>query len=428
MSIRATRINDLPRDVLGQIFSYLDLRSLGRTARVCRDWREAQRIDWIWQTLCRSTLDLPTTPQGGWRWECRVLHRWRTMDAEEMRFTHTTEFIMDRRRLPFPASVRCNFVTLGDNGAFEVTLPDSARPLLYLVRDLTNQTENKLVNLEQYGCEGVAASALCEKVWTILDAKGNLFQFDIETGVCLLNGLAGLSPQGGLTCVHSNDHEIIVVDTNRVQIWDLQKCEYVQAFELPLKPAIGAITSTQNYVFCFAMDMETKFCSLFAINKKDPSSKISIFGDEYSSLPQFFRCVAYGSFCSVLIPGEEVWVYEDRPDGQLLKARTISLQDPHRNWSFAGIQMYHNWVCVRNWDRFRVFDVRTGTEINTVRCLPMLSNFDIEVQLNAQMMLVRWDDDFPAIMRREGAQRKIYSLYDFSKPVRQPSSGWCSVM
>ena len=66
-----TQLLDIGDDAIGQVFSHLDARSLGRVGRVCRLFDRISRDDFLWMNLCGVAgftppeSELPT--QGHWK-------------------------------------------------------------------------------------------------------------------------------------------------------------------------------------------------------------------------------------------------------------------------------------------------------------------------------------------------------------------------
>jgi hypothetical protein len=408
---------DLPRHVLGSIFSCLDPQSLSRAAQVCRTWNEAQGADWVWQNVARSILDFPTTPQCSWKGQCQTLHSWKAGKATEVLLSTSPRFFKQDD----------DFVILEDNTAVEVVRTRCSRPVLYSVRNLANGQELGQIDPAKEGCErpfGVD-SALYGTTWVILDANGKIFQFDIRTGTCINKFRGDFRPgMTDMSSIYCNDHEIVTTVENWVQIWDLQQRGLSQTFQISEDQRIFRTRSTQNFVLCSVSQSESFF--ILAINKKDPSVRIRTEGEvDPVSLE------SNGTHCSFLTREGELHVYEDTPDAQFRLVRTHRIHEaPCKR--FEAVQMYRNWVCVRKDDVLRIFDVRTGAEIATLKKEDWRTK-GLLFRINAQMLLVcRMPGDLDPV------QEKSYILYDFAGRIRrlptedirlQQTSSWkCPVM
>jgi hypothetical protein len=392
MSINAA---NLPKEVLGYVFSYLDLQSLGRAAQVCQGWNVAQKTDWLWHNLCRSILDLPTTSQSSWKEQYQILLRWRNWEAEE-----------EPLSTPSKAGSRFEFFTfLKDDTVLEVVRPDPSKPSLYSVRNLRNHEEVRQIDLESHGCGQILDAAVCESTWTILDANGKIFQFNVGTGMCI-NQFSGDPIQDGRSCnIYCNDHEIVSNVGNRVQIWDLQQRRLRQTFEIAEDQEIWRLCSTTHFALCFCAIQETGSTFVLAVNKYDPSLQTRT---EERVEPCSFQ--SYGAYCSFLTEEGQLHVYEDTPDAQfrLVRAHAIQMAPSQQQ---GVVQMYRNWVCVSKDDVVEIFDVRTGATIASRN--PNWGTI-ARVQINAQAVLFY---HFPR--GTHSVESSGCSLYDFRRRIQQ---------
>jgi hypothetical protein len=401
-------VGDLPQEVLGYVFSYLSPKDLGRAAQVCRGWNSTSKLEWVWQHVARSVLDLSEPSQGSWKEQCQILLRWKAWEPQEVPLPVPT-----KKYGPEEFSV-----LLEDSSALEVVRPDSSRQSLFSVRNLFNHKELRQINVQQYGCADIFWGAAHGTIWTIRDINGKIFQFDIKTGGCV-NQFSGEAVQNGnSSALYGNDHEIVASVQNRVQIWDLQQRRLSQTFmvgEGQENWDVSEICSTPNFVLCLARHLGS--VSIFVVNKKDPSIQARIkigFGFK----PHSFK--SSGSYCSLLI-GRELRVYEDTPDSQFRLVGSHCVLESPAPWNGA-VQMYRNWACVHKGDSFCIFDVRDGKEVVSLK-----KDWGLKVrfQVNAQALLVFHMFGTPS---GRFTSTKL-SLYDFSRKVQPlPSSGWCSVM
>ncbi len=406
---------------LGEIFSYLEPKDLGRVSQVCRNWNAALKLDCVWQSVARSILDLPKPSNVSWKEQCQILHRWKTGNV---------------RVVPLPVFSYGGICFFDDNSAFEMVVLDLSRPNTYLVRDLFSLEELSRIDLAQYGIAcypsvlgaslkySFGASAIHGSVWTILCKDGGIFQFDLKTGACINQFPAevGQVPHMGRErAICSNDHEIITSVSNRVKIRNLQEPQRIQTFDVEEGQGINRLFSTPHFVVCVAYkkgDRKGAYIA-FAVNKKNPTirTRIELKRGSYMNL----ACQNQGSYCSFPMSNggvPEVCIYEDTPDEQFRLARTFSIKGSLEGSSLSDVmRMYGNWLCVSKVGVFLLFDVRNGREILSFKVdSPYRSLF----QLDAQGILAY---DLFCL----GKQDRRF--YDFSGRVRQlPLSTWCTVM
>ena len=404
----SAEVGGLPQCVLGYIFSYLPPKDLSCAAQVCRDWNSTTKLPWVCQSVARSILDLSEPCNGSWEEQLLILRRWKTWKPQEF-------------SLPLPLrkyGMEEFCVLLEDTTALEVVRPDSSRQSLFSVRNLFNHEELRQIDVQQCGCADIFWGALYGTIWTIRDINGKIFQFDIKTGDCINRFDGEAVQEGSSSSIYADDQEIIASVQNRVQIWDLQQRRLSQAFTIGGAQEnwdIWRICSTPNFILCLAKTPGSLF--LFAINKKDPSiqTKMEV---GFCAEPHTFK--SSGSYCSLLVGGD-LHVYEDSSDAQFRLVRTHCIQQSLSPWC-GMTQMYKNWVCVHKGDAFRVFNVRDGQEVVSLK-----KDWGLEVrfQVNAQALVVFHMFGTPS---GRFTSTKL-CLYDFSGKVQQlPSKGPCSVM
>ena len=417
MSINA---ETLSQHVLGEIFSYLSPKDLGRVAQVCRSWNASLKLDWIWQNVAQSILDLPEPTNGSWKEQCQILHRWKTLKAQEVSFSYRSGSQDARSLMRLDKNEFA--VLLDDNTAIEVVRPDPSRSSLFSVRNLFSHEEFCQIDMEQYGFVGTYMQlAVYNDVLTARDKNGTIFQFDVTTGACINQFDGGLARTGQIGVIHSNGHEIIECDLNRVQIWDLQQPGICQTFEIEEGQEIFQVRSTPNFVVCIAYQAPLQAlspCSIFAVNKKDPTIQTRISLEEGSPMNVLGRdYLSYGAnFTFLRQNGTELHIYEDTPDAQFQLVKVVHIRGNPRYES--TMRMYRNWVCVYNDGAFRIYDVRNGRKISSIK----IDWGDYcTFKLGAQGMLVS------SMFYDEHNRRDTF--YDFSGKVQQlPSSRWCTVM
>jgi len=341
MNINAATLSQY---VLGDIFSYLNPGELGRVAQVCRSWNATLKLDWIWQKVAQSILDLPEPTNGSWKEQCQLLHRWKTWKAQEVPFSYCSgsEYARGLMRLDSNEFA----LLLDDNTAIEVVRPDFSRPSLFSVRSLFSHEEFSQIDMEQHGFVGTYLKlAVYKEVLTARDMNGTIFQFDITTGECINKFCGGLVQTGQIGSIHSNDHEIIECDLNRVQIWDLQQPGPSQTFEIEKGQEIFRIRSTPNFVVCMAYQAPLHACStfsIFAVNKKNPAIQTRIILEEGSLMNSLRKdYLSYGSnFTFLRHNGSQLHIYEDTPDAQFQLVTVLHIEGNPK--SEHKVKMYRN--------------------------------------------------------------------------------------
>jgi hypothetical protein len=397
----------LPQDILGSIFSHLNPQDLSRAAQVCRSWRAAQELNWVWQNVTGSILDLSTPLQSSWKEQCRVLCRWKAgRPKESIHFPMElpvlfSQIIYDRR---------ADFTVPDDSSGFELIQLDPRSPSVFSMRNLADEKELRKIDLKRYDCGPIADSALYGTTWTIVDMRGKIFQIDIATAACVNKFSVDIEPDRPLT-IHSNDREIVATVGNKVFVWDLQQRRLAHSFEVVDILDILRIRSTQNFVLCFARTA-TNDCAV-AVNKMDPSVQIRI---EVPFEPLTLE--TNGSYYSFLTRGGDLHVYRDTPDAQLKVVVNLHISDVPGQ-GFGTVQMYRNWVGVNKEGEFHLFDVRTGAEMGS---LPGRLKVGESFRFNAEVLVVRHIRSYldPAFHTR---QNKSYSLYDFGRRVQSIPTG-----
>ena len=353
---------ELPSLVLSVIFSYLDLPSLGRAAQTCRSWNIAQKTDSLWKNLCLPILDLQTPLQASWKEQYRILHRWKTGNFKEISLPTILKILPESG----------DFTVLEDGTAIGVIPLDWTTPFLYSVRNLVSGEELKTIDVTCWGCGQIVDSELQGTIWTIVDERARIFQFDVCRGACI-NRFRGDFELGRSLHLHCSDQEIVVAAGNRVQIWDAQQRTLRHAFEVVAIQEISVARITPNYIICFCKSWLKGSEFILAVNKQDPSRQIKI--EANVELYSLESCGAYFAF---LAKGGELHVYEDSFDAQIKLKRILRVVDEPTPWP-GSVQMYRNWVAVSKNEIFRVFDVRTGYEVS----LPVKEK-GYEFRINAQ--------------------------------------------
>lgn len=404
MSVDAT---GLSQDVLGHIFSFLDSEDLCRAAQVCRGWNTTSKLEWVWQNIACSILDLSEPSQGSWKKQCQILQRlkaWKPQNVVSMGNGFHDEL--------GPAEFR---VFLEDNTVFEVTRHSLSSIFLFSVRNLTTKEKPRQFDVRQYGCAEIFQGSVHGTAWTIRDRSGKILQFDIGRGECINQFVGEAVPDGTSFALHSNALEIIASVQNRVQIWDLEQRRLVQTIAIDEGWKIWGLCSTPNFVLCLAS--QSRSPALFAVNRKDPSIQTRL-DLEAGYSPQSFKCC--GSYCAMLTAGgRDLLVYEDSSDARFRLRRTIRIQGSASD-NLGTVQMYKNWACVRQDNGFYIFDVRNGRQIVSRN----LDRAVVGLQVNAQALFVhRIFRDIDGVKRAS-----TLSLSDFRERVQATSSsGACSV-
>ena len=398
-------VSDLSQPVLGYIFSFLDTKDLCRAAQVCKGWNTTSKLEWVWQNVACSILDLSEPSQGSWKKQCQVLQRlkaWKPQDVVPVgEGFHNTLHLAEFRFF------------LEDNAVFEVTRQGLSR---FSVCNVTTGENLRQFDVEQYGCAEIFQGSVHGTAWTIRDRNGKILQFDIGRDECINQFVGEAVPDGASSALHSNAHEIIASVQNRVQIWDLEQRRLVQTIAIDEGWEIGELCSTPNFVLCLAS--QSRSPALFAVNRKDPSIQTRLDLEAGYSLKSFKCC---GSYCAMLTAGgRDLLVYEDSSDAQFRLRRTIRIQESPSD-NLGTVQMYKNWACVRQDHAFYIFDVRNGRKIVSRR----LDSSVAGLQMNAQSLLILSHFYGEDLRLRSSS----FSLYDFRERVQAiPSNGVSSVM
>ena len=407
MSVEAT---DLSQHVLGYIFSFLDSEDLCRAAQVCRGWNTTSKLEWVWQNVACSILDLSEPSQGSWKKQCQILQRWKAWKPQDV--VSVGEGFHDE--IAGPPGFR---VFLEDNKVFEVIWPSVSR-MLFLARNLTTEENPRQIDVQQYGCANIFQGSVHGTAWTIQDRSGKILQFDSEKGECINQFVGEAVPDGASSALHSNAHEIIASVQNRVQIWDLEQRRLVQTIAIDERWKIWELCSTPNFVLCLASQLRSP--ALFAVNRKDPSIQTRLDLEAGYSFKSFKCC---GSYCAMLTAdGRDLLVYEDSSDALFRLRRTIRIQESPKD-NLGTVQMYKNWACVHQDDGFYIFDVRNGRQIVSQK----VGRAVVDLQVNAQALFVH--RLFRDRYRYGTKQASSLALYDFRERVQETPSNWaCSVM
>jgi hypothetical protein len=355
---------DMPLEVMSYIFSFLDAPDLARMAGVCREWNQAQEVDWLWKRHCLDVLDRETTRCGSWKEQYKIFYHLKKGTAK-----------VSDLHVPIKSwGTRPLFTLLDDNSVVEI-VTDPQRLSLIHVRDIVTGAIPCTIDVSSYG--QFFSSDIHGLEWTILTCCGQIVSFNILTGQCVRQ-IRGSPPEGirldALPKIHCTDREILVWDGQRIIIWDAQSRAMVQTLDIPATEGIWGICSTPQFLALMVREYDTGKTVVKALKKADQTTRV------IETNPSCFCLDSSGPYIAFLTASGEAKVFVDDLKGEIRKAFSFSCRDD----AMISLSLYRNWLCIGTAKAFIIYDIRTGNEafrIPGVLCC--------EIRTNAEVLFAR---------------------------------------
>ena len=362
-------IQNISRDVLEQIFSFLSPADLGHAALVCRDWNQAQKANWLWKRHCLASLDRDTTPYGSWKEQCRIFHNVKEGMAE-VSHLHT----------PFGhwSVLRPPFTILEDSTALEIKRDLQHRSLFH-VCDFITQNALRSLDLKRHG--SLCASDIHESVWTTLTSYGEILGFNILTGERVYHMRGDPLDRRWLRMghrpkIHCAGHEVTVWDGQKITIWDVPSKAPVLAIEVTLNEEVHVLRTTPHFVALMSHDIHFTRGTVNFIGRDDQSLH------EIDAVCNSFSMDSFGPYIACVRATGRVEVFVDSPEGHL--QLVPGFLPSEKEEEVDRLSIYKNLLYLGSRKNIFIHDIRTGTRLATI---PGLNGWD--VRGNADVLFAR---------------------------------------
>ena len=361
---------DVPVEVMSYVFSFLELPDLARTARVCRGWKQAQEVDWLWKGRCLDVLDRGTTRCGSWKEQYKIFSH------VKRGITRATDFKLPIKRW----GVRPLFTLLDDNSVLElVTEPKNAS--LVHVHDIGTDSILRTIDISR--CGEVFSSNIHGEEWTILTHGGRIVSFNIVTGQCVRE-IQGDPPKEvrleALPKIYCTDREIIVWGGQKITIWDARSGARVQTLDVPETEGVWSMCSTPQFLALIVREYDTGRTVVKALKKADQTIR------EIEVHPSCFCLESSGPYIAFLTSSGDTKVFVEDLTGELREAHSLSCTDG----AMTVLSLYRNWLCVGGPAACSIYDLRTWKKIARlpgVLCCEIRTNAEVVFERTVGMAL-----------------------------------------
>lgn len=150
------------KDVLFNVFSYLDCSELCKMSLVSTEWHEVQKYNEIWKQLSLKSRDDSQLHHENWKEQFKIIHNWKTGHATLSKLQ---------------SSEHSQQITLIGNTPHEIV--HNPEDSLFYFRNCINGDEKKF-DLQKSQTDIIKASTFNGPYWIALDALGKILIFDIQ--------------------------------------------------------------------------------------------------------------------------------------------------------------------------------------------------------------------------------------------------------